>query len=46
MTLNANGGTVHVSVISDQFGIVVPEPATYGMLGAGIGLLAFLRRHK
>ncbi len=46
MTLNANGGTVHVSVISDQFGIVVPEPATYGMLGVGMGLLAFLRRRK
>jgi hypothetical protein len=25
---------------------VIPEPATYGLLGAGAALLILLRRHK
>lgn len=43
---NGTGNFVHVSLISDRFGVVVPEPATYGMFGIGLAALAFFRRRK
>jgi len=50
--MNAEGSTTgstnnfHLSVIQDEFGATTPEPVTLGLVGAGIGLFAFLRRRR
>jgi hypothetical protein len=52
--MNAEGSTFgstnnyHLSIIQNQFGQTqsLPEPVTTGLVGAGIGLLACLRRRK